>query len=101
VATVRFVDGPCAGTSREITEQGGLAGTTTCGGETYHLVEGSVGVFFGWVKLPADLAAPPIPLSRPAHAWRRVVHQLVTETPRDLRRASATAQHLARIGRRG
>jgi len=100
VPLVYFVDGPCAHTTREVTDAAVADLKVTCKGATYHLVAGSPDHFLGWVKLPADLSPPAIPLSRPAHAWRRVVHQLVTETPRDLRRANAAAQHLARIGRR-
>lgn len=97
---VYFVDGPCRGNTRSFTAAAVADMKVTCGGETYHLVAGSPDHFLGWITLPAAYAAPSIPLSRTARSWRRVVHHLVTDTPRELRRANETARHLSRIGRR-
>jgi hypothetical protein len=98
--SVTFHGGPCAGTTRTYTVAALADGKVTCGGAAYAVFDNHAGGYFA--VLETAIAPEPVTAEAPqaAHAWRRLVHSLVTETPRDLRRASAAGRHMARIGRK-
>lgn len=91
---VTFQGGPCAGTSRRLTNRELAAGEATCKGTVYVRNPGDTGGEVYYFVPKSSLPKRGATDRQVVGAWTRLVRVLAVNAPRDLRRTSAAAARL-------